>query len=386
LDEVRDALAWYRETDREDRDHAYWDRVAIAREQYRDRVHWGFDGETVDIDLEELDETLAAFEQKVEEGIERAKELNDGEIPTYFRFHVEEYSERDLEEGPEGLDHDDAFVEIESFEPEPLPLFLEGPVRALKSGAEADNAQTIYEQVRDSGLYDEKLGMYKVNADLSEQPFDIGRARTFTPGWLENESIWLHMEYKYLKALLRAGLYDEFFADFREAAIPFQDPEQYGRSPLENSSFIVSSDHPDESLHGRGFVARLTGSTVEFLSMLHHMLFGERPFALEDDELTLTLDPRLPDWLFDDGRLTGTFLGETTVEYRNPESEDTFGDGVAPASVTITFDDSEGRSPSGSRTESGDGETVEVDGATIGEPYSQRIRSGEADRITVELR
>ncbi|WP_158855517.1 cellobiose phosphorylase [Halorhabdus sp. CUG00001] len=371
LEEVRDALAWYRETDRDDRDHAYWDRIATARERYRDRVHWGFDGETVDLDLGELDEALAAFEGKVDDGIARAKDRNDGEVPTYFRFHVEEHSERNVDEVPEGLDHDAAFVEVESFEPEPLPLFLEGPVRALKSGAEAGNAATIYEQVKDSGLYDEKLGMYKVNADLSDQPFDIGRARTFTPGWLENESIWLHMEYKYLKALLRAGLYEEFFADLQEAAIPFQDPEQYGRSPLENSSFLVSSDHPDESLHGRGFVARLTGSTVEFLSMLHHMLFGERPFGLEDGELTLTLDPRLPDWLFDDGRLTGTFLGETTVEYRNPAGEDTFGDGVAPAAVTITFEG---------------GETVEVDGGTVGEPYSRRVRSGEAEQITVELR
>ncbi|WEL20617.1 hypothetical protein [Halorhabdus sp. BNX81] len=386
LEAVREALSWYRETDRAERDHAYWDRVATAREQYRDRVHWGFDGETVDVTLSELDDALAAFEAKVEQGIARAKDRNDGEVPTYFRFHVEEYSEREVGDVPEDLDHAGPFVEVESFEPEALPLFLEGPVRALKSGAEADNAAAIYEQVRDSGLYDDKLGMYKVNADLSGQPFDIGRARTFTPGWLENESIWLHMEYKYLKALLRAGLYEEFFADFRAAAIPFQDPEQYGRSPLENSSFLVSSDHPDESLHGRGFVARLTGSTVEFLSMLHHMLFGEQPFALEDGELTLTLDPKLPAWLFDDGRLTGTFLGETTVEYRNPANENTFGDGVSPASVTVEFADGKGHSPSDSWTASGDGETVEVDGATIGEPYSRRIRNGEAEQIIVELR
>jgi len=371
LEAVRASLEWYRETDREDRDHEYWDRVATAREEYRDRVHWGFDGEAVDVGLDDLEAALAAFEAKVDEGIARAKEYNDGEVPTYFRFHVEEYSEREVEEVPEGLDHRGPFVEVESFRPEPLPLFLEGPVRALKSGAEADNAAEIYAQVRDSGLYDDELGMYKVNADLSSQPFDIGRARTFTPGWLENESIWLHMEYKYLKALLRAGLYEEFFEDFRAAAIPFQDPEVYGRSPLENSSFIVSSEHPDESLHGRGFVARLTGSTVEYLSMLHHMLFGERPFAVEDGELTLTLDPRLPDWLFEDGRVAGTFLGDTAVEYHNPAGEDTFGDGVSPAAVTIAF---------------ADGETVEVDGASVGDPYSRRIRNGEAERITVELR
>lgn len=35
--------------------------------------------------------------------------------------------------------------------------------------------------------------------------------KPFTPGWLENESIWLHMEYKYLLELIRNGMYEEFF-------------------------------------------------------------------------------------------------------------------------------------------------------------------------------
>ena len=29
-------------------------------------------------------------------------------------------------------------------------------------------------------------------------------------GWLENESIWLHMEYKYLLELIRNGMYEAF--------------------------------------------------------------------------------------------------------------------------------------------------------------------------------
>ncbi len=62
--------------------------------------------------------------------------------------------------------------------------------------------------------------MYKVNASLTDQPHDIGRARAFTPGWLENESIWLHMEYKYLLEVLKAELYQEFFEDFKECIDP----------------------------------------------------------------------------------------------------------------------------------------------------------------------
>ena len=101
--------------------------------------------------------------------------------------------------------------------------------------------------------------MFKVNAPLESQSHEIGRARAFTPGWLENESIWMHMSFKYLWELQKAGLYEAFFEALKNHLPPFMDPQVYGRSPLENSSFIVSSAHPDESLHGNGFVARLSG-------------------------------------------------------------------------------------------------------------------------------
>ena len=76
-----------------------------------------------------------------------------------------------------------------------VPYFLEGPVRYLKLKTGKEKKAKLYEQVRHSDLYDEKLSMYKVNASLQNASFELGRARAFTPGWLENESIWLHMEY-----------------------------------------------------------------------------------------------------------------------------------------------------------------------------------------------
>lgn len=140
-------------------------------------------------------------------------------------------------------------------------------------------ARQLHRRVKSSALYDRSLRMYKTNAPLESQPMEIGRLRAFTPGWLENESIFLHMEYKYLLELLRAGLYEEFFEDFRNSLVAFQDPAVYGRSPLENSSFIVSSAHPDKTLHGAGYVARLTGATAEFLSMWNIMTAGPHPFS-----------------------------------------------------------------------------------------------------------
>jgi hypothetical protein len=37
----------------------------------------------------------------------------------------------------------------------------------------------------------------------------------FTPGWLENQSIWMHMSYKYYLELLRGKLFDQFFSEMR---------------------------------------------------------------------------------------------------------------------------------------------------------------------------
>ena len=59
--------------------------------------------------------------------------------------------------------------------------------------------------------------MYKVNAPIASLPPDVGRTRVFAPGWLENESVWIHMEYKFMLEVLKAGLYEEFFEDFKKA-------------------------------------------------------------------------------------------------------------------------------------------------------------------------
>ena len=251
----------------------------------------------------------------------------------------------------------------------PLPPFLEGPVHALKVQPDAASARSLHEQVKASDLFDQKLGMYKVNASLKDESHEIGRAKAFPPGWLENESIWLHMEYKYLLELLRAELFEEFYEAIQTALVPFQPPARYGRSPLENSSFIASSAHPDPSLHGAGFVARLSGSTAEFLSIWAAMMAGKQPFRVGDGGLELTLNPALPGWFFtDQGTVSFLFLGQCDVTYHNPSRLDTFGDGVEPRRIVL--------SPSES-------DSVEIEGGTIGAPWAEKIRDGEVHRLEV---
>ena len=194
--------------------------------------------------------------------------------------------------------------------------------------------------MKKSGVYDKKLKMYRVNEDLSSQVMEIGRTRTFSRGWLENESIWMHMDYKYMLELLRSGLYREFYTDFKNVMVPFMKPEVYGRSILENSSFISSSSNPDASIHGTGFVARLSGSTAEFVHILILMAIGEKPFSMDENgELQLQFNPALANWLFTDkarkekiwvdgkeksvsfpvNSFTFTFLGDVQVTYLNPK-------------------------------------------------------------------
>ena len=261
------------------------------------------------------------------------------------------------------------YVKARHFAPHVLPLYLEGPVHALKVETEPSQVRELYNRIKASDLYDRKLGMYKVNASLAGESHEIGRARAFTPGWLENESIWLHMEYKYLLEVLRAGLYDEFFTDLKTALIPFLDPEVYGRSPLENASFLVSSAHPDETLHGTGFIARLSGSTAEFLSLWNAMMFGAQPFFVKNGELHLAFKPVLPGWLFDDaGIVTCTFLGQCTVTYHNPQKRDTFAADIHPRAIVLHLQTDD---------------TIEFTGAAINAPYAAMVRDGQISQIDV---
>ena len=199
----------------------------------------------------------------------------------------------------------------------------------------------------------------------------MGRARAFTPGWLENESIWLHMEYKYLLELLKAGLYKEFFEDFKTQCIPFLDPAVYGRSPLENSSFIVSSANPNPRIHGKGFVARLSGSTAEFIHMWQLMMFGKKPFVLEDGELMLHFKPCLPKYLIDERlQIECTFLGRTKVIYHLSEANDFIPDRYNIGVIWLT--NQEGKTK-GYQTDELRGEVAEA------------VRSGKIIKIEVEL-
>jgi hypothetical protein len=346
-----------------DKEYKFWDKCYDLRDAYRKKTKFGFSGKEVEFSFSEIKPVLEDALRKIDLGLAKAKAA-DSEL--YFGYFMNEVAAYD--------NLQDGFIKPTKFSQKKVPYFLEAQMHALRLTDNKETARNIYKATKQSPLYDKALKMYKVTAPLKDMPFELGRCRAFTPGWLENESVWLHMEYKYLLEILEQGLYEEFYADFRNVLIPFQKPERYGRSILENSSFLVSSAFPYKELHGNGFVARLSGSTVEFLNMWLVMNIGKKPFILDNKhELNLRFAPALAGWLF--AKVTNTygflFLGKTQVTYHNPKAKNTFGKDAAVL-TKIAFNDKNNK-------------PVQIFSDTIPAPYALQIRDGLIKKIDIFL-
>ena len=312
---------------------------------------------------------LRKIDRKLEIGLERALSYGKGIYPTYFTYEAVRY---EVIEGKTNPVNGYPNVSVTGFAVKPLPLFLEAPSRMLKTMQDAGKAQKLYDAVKASGIYDRRLKMYKTSEPLEDTSGEVGRLKAFTPGWLEREAIFLHMEYKYLYSILKAGLYEQFYEDAKTMLVPFMVPAVYGRSTLENTSFIASSVNPDEAVHGRGYVARLTGTTAEALSIWFFMMAGNDVFTCRNGELSLELKPILPGWLFDaDGRVIFRFLGKTLVTYNNTAELNTYGvNGVKPVKYILS---------------AATGETFEINGPAIRGFHAEAVRAGNIERIVVSL-
>jgi hypothetical protein len=365
---------------------AYWDQATTLREEYRAEVFAGLVGAEEELTIADLKNFLDRVETKLDRAVELAQE-DKGLFTTYFSYQPVEF----VKTGEQSVDSLDN-IRVTEFEQHRLPEFLEGQVRAMKVLKDQEQASQLHDRVHDSQLYDEPLGMYRVNGDLSSESYDIGRARAFSPGWLENGSIWLHMEYKYLLELLKSGLYDDFYQAIDEALVPFQDPETYGRSILENSSFILSTLNNDDENHGRGYIARLSGSTAEYLHMWSLMAFGPNPFETKNGELVYQPQPALQADLFTTeakevnlqvsetetvkvevpaNSFAHRFLGDTLVIYHNPKRKSTVG--VDKAEIK------------GYKLATKDGQEIEIEESIISSSLANRIREGEINQIDIFL-
>lgn len=356
----------------------YWDIVAAARESYRNDVQYYFSGNTTSLEAKTVSKMVTRWLDHIEVGISRAFKFategygDDGTsgIPAcFFAYDVTKW-ELNNDRNDVGL----PLVNARALRVKKFPLFLEGPVRYMKIiQKDQDKMKDIYERVLNSGLRDTKLNMYFLSASLKGQSYDMGRQMAFSPGWLENQSIWMHMSYKYYLQLIRGKLYDEFFSEMKGGGmLPFMDPNVYGRSLTECSSFIASSAFPDPSTVGQGFLARLSGSTAEFMDMWKEMFIGSKLFYLnKHSQVVMEFKPVLPSWLFEDdddennepildekGHHTVTFklFATIPVTYHNPGAKNLYG--VSPKGYKITMKDG----------------TASIDGSVIPNDLAVKIR------------
>jgi hypothetical protein len=311
------------------RSELFWQESGVQKEVYREKVFMGFDGVERVLTVSEVRSFLATVSSYLDAAIDKAR-TQEG-IVTYFSYEAEQHQEID---GGRAV--------VTRFQQKQLPLFLEGFVHALRI-AEPEEVKRLYDAVRNSYLFDKKLGMYRVNEPLGENALELGRIGVFNYGWLENGSIFLHMHYKFVLEMVRAGLIDEFYEQIEQLLVAFRDPAEYGRNPVENSSFLVSSGFAtDPRQHGRGCVARLSGATVEFLQLWTHLFLGANPFVFEEGKLFFKPAPVLSKTFFStseqsanpfgfeetlpENSVACALLGATLLVYINSTRQDTFGD------------------------------------------------------------
>ena len=356
-----------------------WDTLSSLRERFRDITRLGVSGGEKSLPREEIEAFLAQIEAALSSGLSKAF-TSDGLCVTYFINEVAEYEKLSApSSSKEAAEVAVQHVRALRFKQIPLSPFLEGPVHALRVARDAKQAKRIYQGVKASELYDQKLKMYKLNVPLVKESYEIGRIKIFTPGWLENESIFLHMHYKFLFEVMRSGLAEEFFSEMKHGIVAFLDPQVYGRSPFENSSFIASSRFPDPRVHGAGFVARLSGSTAEWISIVFHMALGAQPFRWKDGQLSFDPVPTLAKWLFT-RKAEGAFekdtfgvklFGKTWIVYHNPSGRDTFaGKGLRPIRYHLHYDD---------------GRDLVHSGRSLPDSQARDLRDGRLQRVTIEL-
>lgn len=373
-------------------DYEYWHLSYNEKEKFREKTFMGISGVEAEISLGEFKVFLNRILEKLDKAKTRAFCKEKGAYYTYFINDVTKYEILKDDNGDNKVNKEGMpYVRVLEFTHTPLPLFLEGNARMMKVLKSYEEAKTLYDSIKKTGLYDKKLGMYKINEPVPQDFRQLGKHSLYPAGTRENESIFVHVEYKYILELLSKGLYDEFYKEFRTVFTPFFDPYKYGRSILENCSFLIGGAYHDEREHGRGLRPRSTGTSAEVLSIWQMMVMGEKPFYIDESgKLKLQFKPALPAWLFTEKSQKFTvcrngfnethivpensfafcFMGNTPVIYHNPSRRDTFGENCA---VIDKIEICIGK------------EKVLINGMTISGEIAESVRMGGANRIDIYL-
>lgn len=325
-----------------------------AVEEYREQL-FNLDLETVQMKI--VRETISKLLHELEKSFTAINSLGEI-IPTYLTYEVVDYQELQAENTKYGK----RILPLSYRRSEVTP-FLEAPARSLKI-ISTKEALNVYNKIKKSDIYDHKLKMYKTSGDLDSYTHDLGRIRMFTKGWLERESNFLHMNYKYLLGLIKSGLYEQYYEEIFDNFVCFMDMDVYGRSVLENSSFIATSNNPDPKNHGRGFVSRLSGSTAELLSMYSYMFLGYRPFIIVDSELKMEFKPIIHSKFFLKDKVSFRFY-QTKINYINKTGKSLYNE--APSIIEVIYNN----------------EVIRLDENYLNSYWAKRVRDNDVIEINV---
>ncbi len=345
----------------------YWDKVSSLREIYREKLRTPTNL-FCSVSTDDLTEFLLKMDAKLEKSINQAIDLGHGIIPTYFIYEATSFDPVLDEDGQPVISHYGLpKVVVNQFELKVLPYFLEAPARLLKVRKDTQKNLEMIHAVKKTDLFDEELGMYKTSSNLDDWGYEIGRIRAFTKGWLERESNFLHMTYKYLLGILKSGNYEAFFEESKKNMVYLLDPEKYGRSTLENSSFIATSNNPNPHIFSQGFVSRLSGSTAEMLSIWAYLVYGNELYSFNNGSLQLKLSPKLSKAYFDHLKIETIFQGAKVIYIA-----DSLNDGwkLSPYQYRLILKNDK---------------IVEIKGSHISGDFAQLVRNQEVKEIEISL-
>ena len=193
----------------------YWDESHSLKEEYRNKTKYGVKGTEKEMSVSVVEgflQNCVALVQGLYKEDNKHLAFNEKGIPyTYLTYDVPEFDYITDEQGNQKLSSQGyPCVRPKEFQVKPIALFLEGPVHYLR--VHPEKAKETCTAIKESNLYDKKLKMYKVCESLKDETFEIGRVHAWGSGWIENESIYTHMETKYLLELIKCEQYGEFYS------------------------------------------------------------------------------------------------------------------------------------------------------------------------------
>ncbi|WDU83828.1 hypothetical protein [Caloramator sp. Dgby_cultured_2] len=144
----------YNESNMDNKDYDFWSIMSDLREKYREDVKFGFQGKEVSVRSAELIDKIKELKDKLQLGLDKAIINNDGLMPTYFYYDVEEYEiikgiDKDVED-----ENQEQYIRALKFKQNKMPLFLEGIVRGFKIYNDKDFLSNVYKRVKNSDLFD----------------------------------------------------------------------------------------------------------------------------------------------------------------------------------------------------------------------------------------